>query len=1249
MVKLSEINRTAAISWSQGSLPLLATGTLAGAVDADFSSSSALEIWDVLDPSKKEPVAQDSVSNRFHSLTWSAPFENYDNGLLAGAFEDGNILLWDAAKFISSSSLQSSLVHECKKHTGPVKTLAFNPLQSHVLASGGSRGEIFIWDTKKLSPAMSPGKAMSPLDEVTSIAWNNSMSHIFASAGNTGYGSIWDLKAKKEVLHLSYTGPSGRANLTSIAWHPTQSTKLVTASDSDGTPVILTWDLRNSNVPETIMTGHKKGVLSLDWCKQDPELLLSSGKDNSTFLWNPVKGIKLGEYPSLPNWAFETRFAPKLPEVFATASFDKKITIQSLQDTSPPVSQQVNATSEVDFWSEISHTETQQPEFTVKQAPKWLQCPVGASFGFGGKIVVFSPKDGKSSVKIEKYAKDEKLDEFVTKLSTALKDGDFNELCSEKETTAAGSKDWKLLKELLEVGKLELLKKKIALEPVKDSINGNSGEEDKVAVKAPAETDDDFFSSLGTTTESSFIPPTTEFTIDGAFKVFESDESDAVKEIKLDILKGDLDKAVSLCVKDDKIMEALVLSLVGSENAKKAAKDAYFKKYAEKSSLARILYSVSNNDLSDVVKNGDLKNWKEIASAIVAHSSGESYSTYFVEIGERLIASDIEDAREIAISFFIAADALDKVSEIWLSELSNIEASFLKSSEQGASSPADARFLALREVVEKVMVYRSISKDVRKADGEGLKSLTDAYLEFSDLLSTYGHYDLSLKLLGLIPESAEVKLAKQRLTKATNVPVTQTSRNVGYGAKSKASYTIPSANAKAASTSAYTAPRVQSPANAFVPVAQQSYGAPQGYPSYPQQPAAFSASPVPAKPALHNPYLPSAPMNALESLKAQPAKSVSSPPPPALGVTYPQYGYQAGASATPPPPPKSSIKRDAGGWNDLPSHIATAQPRRTPVATPAASSVYDYQQVQANSQSQTQPPVRSASQPMVVPPPPRSLSRQNTTNSPAAAGAAVAAAAPPKPTAPPARPSNRYAPPPQLQSELPAATGSNGNGVPSSPVVAAPPNPYAPRQQKQETGNSFSLPPQPISYNNQVPLSPTSSVAPPPPRNPYAPRQQETVIADNSGFAPPPPQTFTPPAYHHAAPPQAREEVPPPPPSKKKFPAGDRSHIPVNALPIFEILDAELQKVKPKIPEKYAKQVTDAEKRLNILYDHLNNGDLLSEPTVAGLVELSKALASGDYATAQAIQTDIATNHVDECGNWMVGVKRLVTLTSRSQ
>jgi protein transport protein SEC31 len=48
MVRLREIPRTAAFAWSPGSgLPLVATGTIAGAVDADFSNETQLELWDL--------------------------------------------------------------------------------------------------------------------------------------------------------------------------------------------------------------------------------------------------------------------------------------------------------------------------------------------------------------------------------------------------------------------------------------------------------------------------------------------------------------------------------------------------------------------------------------------------------------------------------------------------------------------------------------------------------------------------------------------------------------------------------------------------------------------------------------------------------------------------------------------------------------------------------------------------------------------------------------------------------------------------------------------------------------------------------------------------------------------------------------------------------------------------------------------------------------------------------------------------
>jgi len=48
MVRLREIQRTAAFAWSPGTgKPLLVTGTRAGAVDDSFSAESKLELWDL--------------------------------------------------------------------------------------------------------------------------------------------------------------------------------------------------------------------------------------------------------------------------------------------------------------------------------------------------------------------------------------------------------------------------------------------------------------------------------------------------------------------------------------------------------------------------------------------------------------------------------------------------------------------------------------------------------------------------------------------------------------------------------------------------------------------------------------------------------------------------------------------------------------------------------------------------------------------------------------------------------------------------------------------------------------------------------------------------------------------------------------------------------------------------------------------------------------------------------------------------
>ena len=100
-IKIEEISKTSTFAWNNDPLPLLASGTVAGAVDADFSTSSSLEIWDIFSATNsKDPIFSALVDNRFYAIAWSKPSEGRSKGVLAGAFENGTIELWDVQELI---------------------------------------------------------------------------------------------------------------------------------------------------------------------------------------------------------------------------------------------------------------------------------------------------------------------------------------------------------------------------------------------------------------------------------------------------------------------------------------------------------------------------------------------------------------------------------------------------------------------------------------------------------------------------------------------------------------------------------------------------------------------------------------------------------------------------------------------------------------------------------------------------------------------------------------------------------------------------------------------------------------------------------------------------------------------------------------------------------------------------------------------------------------------------------------------
>ena len=107
--------------------------------------------------------------------------------------------------------------------------------------------------------------------------------------------------------------------------------------------------------------------------------------------------------------------------------------------------------------------------------------------------------------------------------------------------------------------------------------------------------------------------------------------------------------------------------------------------------------------------------------------------------------------------------------------------------------------------------------------------------------------------------------------------------------------------------------------------------------------------------------------------------------------------------------------------------------------------------------------------------------------------------------------------------------------------------------------------------------------------------------------------------------------------AKAKHPRGDRSHIPASAQPIVDILGPEVARIKSVAPAAFKPQVDDMEKRINILFDHLNNEELLKLDTVQTMVEISRCVQNKDWDRAQAEFTEMQkAKGESEGGVWMV-------------
>ncbi|KAM6076162.1 PREDICTED: protein transport protein Sec31A isoform X1 [Chlamydotis macqueenii] len=808
-MKLKEVDRTAMQAWSPAQQhPIyLATGTSAQQLDATFSTSASLEIFelDLSDPSlDMKSCATFSSSHRYHKLIWgphSMTSGERVSGVLIAGGENGSVILYDPAKIIAGDA--EVIIAQKDKHTGPVRALDVNMFQTNLVASGANESEIYIWDLNNFATPMTPGVKTQPLEDISCIAWNRQVQHILASASPSGRATVWDLRKNEPIIKVS--DHNNRMHCSGLAWHPDVATQMVLASEDDRLPVIQMWDLRFASSPLRVLESHTRGILAVAWSMADSELLLSCGKDAKILCSNPNTGEVLYELPTNTQWCFDIQWCPRNPAVLSAASFDGRISVYSIMGGSMDGLRQKQVDQLSSSFGNLDPFGTGQPlpplqlpqqtpaqsvVLPLKKPPKWIRRPVGASFSFGGKLVTFENAKSQQQPGMEQQQQRQHVyvsqvvteKEFLARsnqLQEAVQSEGFVSYCQKKIDTAQADFEknvWAFLKvnfeedsrvkylELLGYRKDDLRKKITSALNKEDLSDGDLGETHTESDESvPNEGDE------GQATEEQFLGERTKDhkqetedlgSAKRTFNISVSGDVDGL--ITQALLTGNFESAVDLCLHDNRMADAIILAIAGGQELLSKTQEKYFVKMQSK--ITRLITAVVTKNWKEIVQSCDLQNWREALAAVLTYARPDEFAALCDLLGNRLENEGDSLLQTQACLCYICAGNVEKLVACWTKT-------------QDGNSP-----LSLQDLIEKVVILRKAVQLTQAVDPNAVGALlAEKMSQYANLLAAQGSIAAALTFLPVNTNQPNIVLLRNRLCRAQGeLPVGQEALKAPY-------------------------------------------------------------------------------------------------------------------------------------------------------------------------------------------------------------------------------------------------------------------------------------------------------------------------------------------------------------------------------------------------------------------------------------------------------------------------------------
>ncbi|XP_039502333.1 protein transport protein Sec31A [Drosophila santomea] len=780
-MKIKELQKTVNIAWSpaQQQQILLAAGTAAQQFDSNVNSTLELYSPNFSDATYDlELRASVSSQYKFQKLIWS-PVGPHPSGLIVGGCEAGQINIYSADKLLAGK--EDPLLKRQDKHTGAVSGLDFNPFQNNLLASCASESEILIWDLNNPETSMSPGAKTQPLEDVKNVAWNRQVQHILASVFSTRC-VIWDLRKSQQIIKLSDS--QSRVRWHAIEWHPEAATQVWLASEDDQAPVVQLWDLRYATAPAKTYQIHERGVLGMSWCLQDNDLMVSCGKDNRIYCWNPntkiPEGEILSEVATTASWYSDVQFCPRNPALIASASLEGAVSIYSLHGGTHHLVQTANKIADsfpgMDQFSQepIPQQATQVVYHDLAHAPKWMKRPCGVAFGFGGKLVSFNGTS--KTVKVQQLTTESALVERANALERSLVDANYLDYCRQRADETPdqhGRYIWYFIKANFELNpKEEML----------NLLGYNKDDIDSKFNKYIKETDGNSHSDVDTlTTRISTLTHTQDNKFDvnaidsqnhndfaapprPQFKIPSGDHSDSM--IAEAILTGNVDAAVELCLEAQRIPEALIIASTAGIETLTRTQTRYL--LQQKNELSQVISALVSRDWLDFVNRCTVDSWKEALVAALKHSERKVVDIC-ERLGDRLLsecASSAEFTRN-AMLCYICAGSIDKLVTAWY-QLKRLE------QQNPGYKPNTAELQDLAEMV--MLMCKSLEQQGISVDLAG--RFAGFLTEYGGLLASQGALTAALQYIttlggGAASESDVLQSLRERINNAVNLDYSQ--------------------------------------------------------------------------------------------------------------------------------------------------------------------------------------------------------------------------------------------------------------------------------------------------------------------------------------------------------------------------------------------------------------------------------------------------------------------------------------------